>query len=100
MRRTVTTPNNESFTFRLDHALKAALTRSAFDRDMQPAELLRSLVRNYVTEQEYHAFELEARQQSLAIARRAKEAESDEAQIMREMNADFDRDHFSDEWKA
>ncbi len=100
MSRTTNNLNKETFTFRLDHALKDALTRSAADRDIRPAELVRGLVRDYITVQAHQAFEREARQQSLAIARRAKKTDSDEAQILREISADLDRDDFAEEWKA
>ena len=35
-----------------------------------------------------------------AIAERAKDPNSDEYAVMREIEADLDRDDFADEWKA
>jgi hypothetical protein len=100
MPRASDTPNGETFTFRLDPALKAALTRSAADEHMRPAELVRKLVRNHLAGKERRAFEAEARRQSLAIAERARNPNSDEAQVMREIEADLERDDFANEWKA
>ena len=42
----------------------------------------------------------EARRQSLAIAERAADPTSDEYAVMREIEAELDRDDFADEWKA
>jgi hypothetical protein len=98
--RTSDTPKGETFTFRLDPAMKVALTRSAADEHMQPAELLRRLVRDHLVGKERRAFEAEARRQSRAIAERAGDPKSDDAQVMREIAADLERDDFADEWKA
>jgi len=100
MPRTSDTPKDETFTFRLDSALKVALTRSAADEHMQPAELVRKLVRNHLAGKERRAFEAEARRQSLAIADRARNPKSDEAQVMREIDGGLERDDFAEEWKA
>jgi hypothetical protein len=100
MPRTSDTPKGETFTFRLDPALKVALSRSAADEHMQPAELLRMLVRDHVAGKERRAFEAEARRQSRAIADRARDPKSDEAQVMREIEAGLERNDFADEWKA
>jgi hypothetical protein len=100
MSRISARPKGETFTFRLDPALKAALTRSAADEHMQPAELMRELVRNHLAGKERRVFEAEARRQSLAIAQRACDPNSDEAQVMREIDADLERDDRADEWKA
>ena len=99
MPRASTTQKAETFTFRLDPDEKAALTRSAQEEHLHPAELLRALVRDHLAERERRAFEAEARRQSQAIARRAQEAGGDEAQIMREIEADLDRGEAADEWK-
>jgi hypothetical protein len=44
--------------------------------------------------------ETEARRQSRAIAERAADPTSDEYAVMREIEAELDRDDFADEWKA
>jgi len=100
MSRTSSSPKAETFTFRLDSALKAALTRSAEDEHMQAADLIRQLVRDHLAAKERRAFEAEARRQSLAIAQRARDPDSDEARVMREIEAGLERDEFADEWKA
>ena len=98
--RTSPTPKAETFTFRLDPALKAGLARCAAAQDVQPAELMRSLVRNHLLERERHAFEIEARRQSLAVAARAEDPACDDAQFMRELEAGSDADKAFGEWKA
>jgi predicted transcriptional regulator len=100
MPRISTTLKGETFTFRLDPTLKEALTRLAVAEHMQPAELMRNLVRRHVAEKERHAFEIEARRQSLAIALRASDLGSDEAQVMREIETDIEHNNFADEWRA
>jgi hypothetical protein len=44
--------------------------------------------------------EAEARRQSLAIAERAGDPKSDECAVMREIEAELNRDDFADEWTA
>jgi hypothetical protein len=61
---------------------------------------MRDLVRRHVAEKERQAFEIEARRQSLAIAERARDLVSEEAQVMREIDAVVERDDFADAWKA
>ncbi len=89
---------DDTITFRLDAASKAELTRAAAEDEVAPAELLRTLVRDHLAERGRRAFESEARRQSLAIARRARDPDSDEARVLRELEAAFDRDEFGPEW--
>ena len=98
MSRMSNSPKGETFTFRLDPALKAALAGSAADAHMQPAELMRALVRAHLAGKERRVFEAEARRQSLAIARRTRDLDSDEARVMREI--DVNLDGFADARKA
>ena len=93
-------PKGETFTFRLEPALKAALTRSADEARVQPAELLRELLRAHLADRERRAFEAEARRQSLAIAASAGESDGDEAQVMREIESQLDAEAFTAAWKA
>ena len=95
-----TQPSSETFTFRLDSSLKTGLNRLAANEHIQPAELLRKLLRDHISQQERLAFEREARKQSLSIAKRALDPKSDEAQIMRELEAHLEDDDFAGEWKA
>ncbi|MEO3431676.1 hypothetical protein [Inquilinus sp. CAU 1745] len=87
----------DTFTFRLDPALKSAFTRSAASEHRRPAELLRDLMRDHLARNERRAFEEEARRQSLVIAAAARDPESDEARVIRELENDLDA--FGDEWK-
>ena len=97
MPRTSAAPKGDTFTFRLDPAMKAALARSAAADHKQPAEIVRDLVRDYLARRERRAFEAEARRQSLTLNARAEDPTSDEAQVMRELEADLDA--FAGEWK-
>ena len=75
MSRPSTKPTSETFTFRLEPALKEALRRSANDERMAPGELMRLLLRQHLTGRARRAFESEARRQSTTIAARASVAE-------------------------
>ena len=57
-------------------------------------------MRAYEKQRERRVFEAEAHRQSRAIAERAKDPNSDEYAVMREIEADLDRDDFAGEWKA
>jgi Ribbon-helix-helix protein, copG family len=97
MARTTTEPNAKIVTFRIPPALKAQLCEIAAEEAKPVGELLRDLIRQRVKEKERREFEAEARRQSLLIAEAAKDPNSDEAQVMRELEA-----HFIDvmrEWK-
>ena len=100
MSRMSANPKADSFTFRLDPALKAELTHAASEARMPPAELVRSLVRAHLAGQERRAFEAEARRQSLAIAELALDPSSDEARVMAEIEADLESGAFAGTWKA
>ncbi|MDQ2861182.1 MAG: hypothetical protein M3T55_10775 [Pseudomonadota bacterium] len=96
MARTASASNSDTFTFRLDKGLKAALTNSAAADHKQPATLMRELVRNHLDRRERQAFEQEARRQCHLINAAACEPHSDEAKVMRELEDNLDR--FADEW--
>ena len=100
MSRTSTSPKGDTFTFRLDPALKGALTQAASEARMPPAELVRALVRAHLAGNQQRAFEAEARRQSQAIAQRAADPSSDEARVMAAIEADLESGVFSDTWKA
>lgn len=87
----------DSVTFRIDPSLKAELSRLA-ERDRKSlGELLRDLARERVKLEHRRAFEAEARRQSLEAAAAARDPGTDEAAVMRELEADLAE--FSDEWK-
>jgi len=93
-------PKETSFNLRIDHALKVAFTAATEAEDKPAAQVVRDFMRAYVRQQERRTFEAEARRQSLLIAERARDPESDEAAVMRELEALLDQDSFADEWKA
>ncbi|MDB5396788.1 MAG: hypothetical protein JWM91_4294 [Rhodospirillales bacterium] len=100
MPRTSQHPKETSFNLRIDPALKTAFTAAAQAEDKPAAQLVRDFMRAYVRQRERRAFETEARRQSLAVAERARDPHSDEYAVMREIEVEFDRDDFADEWKA
>ncbi len=93
-------PKETSFNLRIDPALKAAFTAATEAEDKPAAQVIRDFMRAYVARRERRLFELEARRQSLAVAARARDPKSAEAAVMREIEAEFDRDDFADVWKA
>jgi hypothetical protein len=83
MPRTSQHPKESSFNLRIDPALKAAFTAATEAEDKPAAQVLRDFMRAYIKQRERRAFEAEARRQSLAIAERARDPNSDEAEVMR-----------------
>ncbi|WFU90678.1 hypothetical protein QA644_32585 (plasmid) [Rhizobium sp. CC1099] len=57
-------------------------------------------MRAYVERQKRKAFEGAARRQSLAVAKRARNSESDEAKSLKELDALINEEQLRDEWKA
>lgn len=100
MPRTSQHPKETSFNLRLDPALKAAFTEATEAEDKPAAQVIRDFMRAYVRQRQQRAFEAEARRQSREAAARARDPSSDEYAVMREIEAELDRDDFADEWKA
>jgi hypothetical protein len=100
MPRTSQYPKETSFNLRIDPALKAAFTAATEAEDKPAAQVLREFMRFYVRQRERRVFETEARKQSLAIAERARDSNSDESAVMREIEAELERDDFAGEWTA
>jgi len=90
---------DETFTFRLEPRLKAALIEAAADEHKQPGELIRGLLEAHIAGKERRVFEAEARRQCLAINARARTPDSDEAAVLRELGEHLDADAFADEWR-
>ena len=93
-------PKGDTFNFRVDPALKTAFTQATEAEDRPAAQVLREFMRGYVERRTRKAFEVEALRQSLAIAERARDPDSDEARSLRDLDALVDEDHFADEGKA
>jgi hypothetical protein len=90
MARTSTDPNTDVLTVRIPPTLKAALTEIAIEEAKPVGELLRELIRERVTQKKRREFEAEARRQSLLLAEAARDPNSDEAVLMRQLDANFD----------
>jgi len=86
----------ETLSFRIDPALKSALAEIAGKESKPVGALLREWVRERIKQERRREFELEARRQSLAIAELARDPSSDEAAVLRELEAYFD--DFADDW--
>ena len=87
----------ETVTFRIDSVMKNAFAENAAEEAKPVGELLRELVRERVELKTRRSFEAEARRQALEAAAAAKDPGSDEAAVMRELEADLEG--FSEEWK-
>ena len=97
MPRTSPALKAETLTFRIEPKLKSALARIARAEHRPVGELLRDLVRARIERGRRRAFEAEARRESLILAEAARDPNSDEAAMMRELEADLAA--FADEWK-
>lgn len=85
-------PKEGSFNFRIDPVLKTAFQMAAEAEDKPAAQVLRDFMRAYVDRQRERAFANEARQQSRMLAERAAVEGSDEAEVMRWIEAVSDTD--------
>ena len=90
MARTSADPNTDVLTLRIPPALKAAFTEIAVEEAKPVGELLRELIRERVMQKQRREFEAEARRQCLVINAVAQDPNSDEAAVMRELDANFD----------
>jgi hypothetical protein len=97
MPRTTSSAKADSFTFRIEPALKTAFIRIAGEEHKPVGALLRELVRERVERRRRHAFEFEARRQSLEAAAAARDPASDEAAMLRWLDAHLAG--LADEWK-
>jgi FKBP-type peptidyl-prolyl cis-trans isomerase (trigger factor) len=97
MARTSTDPKAEIITFRVPPELKAAFADIAREESKPVGELLRELIRERIEQKKRREFEAEARRQCLEINAAARDPNSDEAAVMRELDANFDE--FAREWK-
>jgi hypothetical protein len=90
----------ETFNFRIDPTLKAAFSAAAEADDKPAAQVLRDFMRAYVRRKQRRTLETEARRQSLAIAERSRDPNSDDYVSLLELEALFAADPFADEKKA
>jgi hypothetical protein len=87
-----------SFKFRVDPDLKTAFVAAADAADRPAAQILREFMRAYVRHREQRAFDSEARRQSRIIAEAAADPYSDEAAVMRGLEAALDAED-GGEWR-
>lgn len=97
MARISADPKAEIITVRVPPALKAAFLEIAQQESKPLGELLRELIRERIERKRRREFEAEARRQSLKAAALARDPNSDEAAVMRELEADLEE--FGKEWK-
>ena len=99
MPRAPAAPKDETFNFRLDPALKAALLEAA-EAEARPAgEILRELIRAFVAHRRRSTFAAEARRQSRLIAAAAADPSSDEARLLDALAATFDELVRDEDWR-
>ena len=77
----------DTVTFRLDPGLKAKLTRLAEQDHKSLGEFLRELAGERAERERRRVFEAEARRQSLLVVAQADDPNSDEAEVMRWIDA-------------
>lgn len=80
----------DSFNFRLEPELKSAFSAAAEAADRPAAQVLREFMRGYVKAQQDAKWRADARRAALVLGERAKDPTSDEAQILRELDANLD----------
>jgi len=97
MSRTTIEPKDDTLTFRLSPALKADLAALAAKEAKPIGALLRELIGERIKRERRREFEAEARRQCQIINAAAQDPNSDEAQVMRELDANFEE--FAREWK-
>lgn len=87
----------ETLTFRLSPELKTEFAAIA-EKEARPVEeLLRELIRERIKLERRREFESEARRQYLEASAAAQDPNSDEAAVMRELDAYLDS--LANEWK-
>jgi len=97
MPRTTTEPKPDTLTFRIPPALKADLAAIA-DKEAKPVgELLRELIRERIKQERRREFEAEARRECELLNAAAQDPNSDEAAVLRELEANFD-EFAREEW--
>jgi hypothetical protein len=89
MPRTSAHPKETSFNMRIDPALKSAFTKATEAEDKPAAQIVRDFMRAYVRQSERRAFEAEAARQSREAAAVARDPDSDEYAVMREIEAEL-----------
>lgn len=97
MPRTTASSMPDTLTFRLPPTLKADLAALAEKEEKPVGELLRELIRDRIERERRREFEAEARRQCLAANAAAQDPNSDEAAVLRELDAYLDS--LADEWK-
>ena len=90
MSRTSRAVQADTISFRIDPGLKTALAEIAAEEAKPIGEILRGLIRDRIEQKHRREFEAEARRQSLLLAEAARDPDSEEAAIQRELDANFD----------
>jgi hypothetical protein len=80
----------ETLNLRLESELKIAFTEAADAEHRSAADVLREFMREYVERVKRRHFEVDARRESALIAEAAADPNSDEAQVMREIDSIFE----------
>ena len=93
------TSQTATVTFRIDPGLKAALMEIAGRQNRPVGALLRGLVRRHLDRRRRRELEAEARRQSLQCAAVARNPESDEATLMRELAVALRETSDREDWK-
>ena len=86
----------EPVNFRLGRSHRQALDRLARQQDKSVGQLVREVVEEYITDQARAAWEAEARRTAAELGRSARDPRSDEAEMLRVLDASLEA--FAKEW--
>lgn len=93
------TPKMDTFTFRIESDLKAAFVKLVESQDKPAGEILRGFIRELVSSKRQSDFLKQARLQSKIIKAAASSADSDESEVLRQLDMEFDELSKNDDWK-
>ncbi len=84
------TPKMDTFTFRIESDLKADFVKLVESQNKPAGEILRGFIRELVSSKRQNEFLKQARLQSKVIATAANSSNSDEAEVLRHLDREFD----------
>ncbi len=93
------TTKMDTFTFRIESDLKAAFVKLVESQNKPAGEILRGFIRELVGSKRQSDFLKQARLQSKIIAASAGSSDSDEAEVLRQLDMEFDELSQSKDWQ-
>lgn len=93
------TPKMDTFTFRIESDLKAAFVKLVESQDRPAGEILRGFIRELVGSKRQSDFFKQARVQSKIIKAAADSSNSDEVEVLRQLDMEFDELSKHKDWQ-